>query len=391
MIMKRTTIIGSTGSIGTQALEVIEKFPKYFKVIGLTGWENIKLLAEQIRKFKPQYVSVKDEISKEKLKNILPRPILQMGTPQPKIFCGEKGIEEIAKVPVDICVISTVGISGLYPTLTAIKNSKTVALANKEALVVAGKIVMKYSQRYKTKIIPVDSEHSAIFQCLQGKKQKDIDKIILTCSGGPFLRYSKSKMEQVRPRETLRHPTWKMGKKITVDSATLINKGFEVIEAMHLFKVPLNKIEVVIHPQSIVHSLVKFVDGSYLGHLSYPDMRLPLQYALFYPERKGCLITKEIDFDGLNLSFEKLPQEKFPCFNLAKYSAKLGGSAPVVLNAANEVSVDLFLKGKIKFTDIAKIIEKALNFHQIIKNPSLQNIKKIDEEIRRKIKADLFC
>lgn len=352
--MKKISVLGSTGSIGTSALNVITHLNN-FKLIGLTANKNRSLLKEQSEKFNPEITAVGSD--------------------------GLKNISLISKA--DVVLISVVGAAGLIPLINAIKLKKKIALANKEALVIAGDLITGLLKKYPAKIIPVDSEHSAIFQCIDGKSRKEISKIILTASGGPFRNYSKKNLSKVKLKDVLKHPTWKMGRKITVDSATMINKGFEVIEAHYLFDVPYQKIEVVIHPQSIVHSAVEFIDGSIISQMSKTDMRLAIQYALTYPERKVSTV-KKLDLPAVGkLEFIKFSAKNFPCFELALTSAKIGGTMPAVLNAANEVAVKKFLEGKIRFLQIPKLIERAMKRHRAIKNPNLEDILDADFETRK--------
>lgn len=352
--MKRISIIGSTGSIGTQALEVLEKLQDKFEIIALAGGDNVELLQEQARKFKPRYVVGKGELDR---------------------ICSDKEN--------DIILMSVSGKAGLKPTLTAIENGIDIALANKETLVMAGEIVMQKASEREVNILPVDSEHSAIHQCMKDISQ--VDKLIITASGGPFLHKST---ENVTVGQTLSHPRWKMGKKITVDSATLMNKGLEIIEAHHLFGFDYDKIEVVIHPQSIVHSAIEYSDGSVVAQLGLPSMHIPIQYALSYPERFEGIKSKSFSFtDITRLDFEKPDLNKFPALALAYEAGRMGGTAPAVLNAANEEAVRVFLAGKIKFNDIYKITEAALSAHKVIKNPSIEEIFAVDEEVRAQITA----
>lgn len=370
MTKKKIVILGSTGSIGINTLRVIECLGDRFQVIGLAARKNINLLERQIKKFHPKVVALVDRKSARELrgrfKNI-------------RVLSGREGLIEVATLAeADLIISAIVGAPGLIPTLEAVKAKKRVALANKEALVMAGEIVMREAHKRGVKILPIDSEHSAILQCLKAEKEKDVSRIILTASGGPFLKFSSSRLKSVTPQEALRHPTWEMGKKVTIDSATLMNKGLEVIEAHHLFGVDINRIEVVIHPQAIVHSLVEFVDGTILAHLGTPDMRLPIQYALTHPERLSTPL-KRLDITKIKgLTFQKPDTRKFPCLKLAYEAARIGGTAPTVLNATNEIAVSLFLKRKIGFMEIPKMIEKVLNRHKPIKNPTLSEILKAD-------------
>jgi len=375
---KNIVILGSTGSIGKSALSLIKKFKNEFKVIGISAYENIKELSHQIKIFKPEYVAIhnedKAEILKRKFKNI-------------KILSGINGITFLSTIKkADIILLSIVGAAGIFPLLSAIKAGKKIALANKESLVIAGDIINKELKRYKAEILPVDSEHSAIFQALQGQKKEFIKKIILTASGGPFFEKDKKDLRYIKSEEALRHPTWKMGKKITIDSATLVNKGLEVIEAHYLFDLPYEKIDVVIHPQSIVHSMVEFIDGSIIAQISKPDMKLPIMYALTYPERKKSVINSLDLKNGIKLDFKKIDKLKFRGFFLAVKAGKIGGTMPSCMNAANEVAVKNFIEGKLTFDKIPFYIEKAMNSHRLVKNPTLEDILKTDSETRKKIK-----
>ena len=373
---KYISILGSTGSIGQQALEVISWFPKKFKVRGLAAGGNVDLLAKQIERFNPQVVALKDKEKEEELKK-------RLKSKRVKIHSGLSGLVEVSTIPeVDLVVVSLVGVVGLIPTLSAIKAGKDIALANKEPLVAAGRLVTDEAKKSKVNILPVDSEHSAIFQCLQGEDYSQIKRIILTCSGGPFLNLKLRELRKVTPQQALSHPTWKMGKKISVDSATLMNKGFEVLEARWLFQVEPDKIEVVIHPQSIIHSLVEFEDGSIKAQLSLPDMRLPISYALFYPQRMGKFVLKPFDLTKLKLTFKVPDLGRFPSLGYAREALEAGGTMPAVLNAANEVAVKLFLEEKIGFMDIAILVKQVMDKHKAIKDPSLKNILKVDKWAR---------
>lgn len=375
MKKKQISIIGSTGSIGTQTLEVIEKIPDKFEILALTGGDNIDLLRKQIKQFKPKVVCVKSNNAKVKLK---------MEFSNVKFLSNDEGLEEIcSNKENDLIMVAVSGKIGLKPTLTAIKNKIDIALANKETLVMAGDIVMKEARNNRVSILPVDSEHSAIHQCI--KNISEISKLVITASGGPFLDKCIDDIKNATVEETLAHPKWNMGKKITVDSATLMNKGLEVIEAHHLFGTSYCDIEVVIHPQSIVHSAVEYLDGSIVAQLGWPSMHIPIQYALTYPERIEGIKTKSFSFlDAKTLDFEAPNLEKFPCLKLAYEAGKTGGSAPVCLNAANEEAVFAFLRGEIKLFEISEIVEKTLSKHSLIKNPSLDEILEIDNEIRIK-------
>lgn len=371
--MKKITVLGSTGSIGVSALDVVEKNPGRFRVVALAAGKNIKLLQKQIETFRPQKVSVSDDQSAGELRNLLPSKI------RTKIFARTEGLLEVASFAGSDIVISAIsGAAGLLPTLAAIDAGKDIALANKETMVMAGDIVTKKAKEKEVSILPVDSEHSAIFQCLQGQEYKNINKIILTASGGPFFNYKTSELKKVTVGQALKHPNWKMGKKITVDSASMMNKGLEVIEAKWLFALEMDKIEILIHPQSVVHSMVEFVDGSVLAQLGIPDMRTPIAYALTYPERiKNDLPHLDLIKTG-NLEFHKPDIKRFPCLRLAYEAGICGGTMPAVLNAANEIAVGAFLGERIKFVDLPGIIDKVLSKHNAVKKPLLEDILQAD-------------
>ncbi|VAX16112.1 1-deoxy-D-xylulose 5-phosphate reductoisomerase [hydrothermal vent metagenome] len=351
--MKHIAILGSTGSIGSNALSIIEANPEKFKVHALAAGSNIKKLASQIEKHKPRLASVADAKKAKELRRII--------SGKTKVVHGVEGAMEVAAdYGSDMVLSAMVGAIGLEPTVAAIKAGKNIALANKETIVTAGEIVIKEARLKRVKIIPVDSEHSAIFQALRGEKHKNIKKIILTASGGPFLKHPKNRMDNISIKDALNHPNWKMGKKITIDSATMMNKGLEVIEARWLFNLPAEKIEVVIHQQSIIHSMVEFCDSSLIAQLGLPDMRTPIAFALGYPDRLK-LDLKSLSLPQMKkLTFAEPDTKKFPCLALAYEALKLGGSTPCVLNAANEIAVNAFLNGKIKFTDIPRVIEKTI-------------------------------
>ncbi len=362
--MKKIAILGSTGSIGRQALDVIRALPDELQVIALTGNKNLKLLEIQIKEFQPKMFcsSIKPDIG----------------------YSGEfLSVEDIASHPeVDFVIVATSGKAGLSPTLAALKAGKTVALADKEVLVMAGEIIVREASIREAQILPIDSEHSAIWQCLQGEENKP-HRLFLTASGGPFYHYSQSQLAAVTPEQALQHPVWKMGRKVTIDSATLMNKGLEVIEAHWLFSFPFDSIEILIHPQSIVHSMVEFIDGSLKAQLSWPDMRLPIQYALSYPQRWTNSELPRLDWDKINsLNFESVDYDKFPCLKLAVDAGKSGGTFPAVLCATDEVAVELFLSHKISFPDIAKIVHKTLEQHRNISQPSLEEILAADNWAR---------
>jgi len=358
--VKKIAILGSTGSIGRQALDVVRALPDELKVVALTGHKNLELLGRQISEFQPKMfcASAKPDIS----------------------YGGEfLSVEEIASHPeVDFVIVATAGKAGLSPTLAALKAGKTVALANKEVLVMAGEIIVREASLHQAQILPIDSEHSAIWQCLQGEENKP-RRLFLTASGGPFYHYSQSQLAEVTPEQALQHPVWKMGRKVTIDSATLMNKGLEVIEAHWLFSFPFDSIEILIHPQSIVHSMVEFMDGSLKAQLSWPDMKLPIQYALSYPRRWLNPELPRLDWNKISsLNFEPVDYNKFPCLKLAMDAGKSGGTYPAVLCAADEVAVELFLSHRIGFTDIAKIVQKTLEQHRNTSQPSLEEILAAD-------------
>ncbi len=375
--MKKITLLGSTGSIGTQTLEVLD-YLKEYEVLALAAGKNVQLLAQQIEKYHPKRVSVQKEEDVKFIKSKFPNL---------EVFWGLDGLMEICSdTKNDIILVATSGKIGLKPTLRAIENKIDIALANKETLVMAGEIVMKKARENGVKILPVDSEHSAILQCL-GDKNNDAYRLIITASGGPFLNKTREEMEKSNALEALKHPRWHMGRKITIDSATLMNKGLEVIEAHHLFNMDYDDIKVVIHPQSLVHSFVEFIDGSMLAQVGFPSMHIPIQYALTYPKRQKGIKTNGFSLFGQSMTFEKPDFKKFPCLQMAYDAGKKGGSAPIVLNAANEVAVNDFLTGKISFLDIEKTVEKALSEHNIVYNLSLDDIFEIDNEIRKKYSA----
>lgn len=370
---KNIVILGATGSIGTQALEVVENL-KNINIVGLSTNTNIDILEKQIRKYNPMYVCVTN-IEKA---NILKENIKDTKT---QILTGEEGLIKLATLDnVDTILNSLVGNVGLLPTIYGIRAKKHIALANKETLVSAGELVIKEAKKYNVNIYPIDSEHSAIFQCLQGNKYDEIEKIILTASGGPFRDHTS--LENVTLKEALNHPNWSMGKKITIDSATLMNKGLEVIEAKWLFNVDVDKIEVIIHPQSIIHSMVEYKDSAIMAQLGTPDMKVPIQYALAYPNRIKNDFEKLDLLKYNNLTFKKPDYELFPCLKYAFDAIKIGGTMPCVLNASNEIAVEYFLKEKIKFTDIPKIVYKTMEEHKNKLNYSLEDVLQADKFAR---------
>ncbi|MDD7719463.1 MAG: 1-deoxy-D-xylulose-5-phosphate reductoisomerase [Eubacteriaceae bacterium] len=376
--MKKVAILGSTGSIGTQTLDVIRENRENFKITALTCGSNIELMINQIKEFEPELVAVaKEEDAKR----------LQMKFPSLDVHYGEEGQITAAVSDCDVLLNSVMGMRGLVPTYRAIENGTDIALANKETLVAGGQVIMDQVAKHNVKMLPVDSEHSAIFQCLQGNEGKGISKILLTASGGPFRGYTIEQLEQVTLAQALKHPKWTMGQKITIDSATMMNKGLEVIEAKWLFDVPLDKIQILVHPQSIVHSAVEFEDTSVIAQLGIPDMRIPISVALGYPDRlpyreKGLNFFKE----AANLTFEEPAPEVFRCIDLAYQASEAGGSYPVVLNGANEVLVEMFLKEKISFIDIQRTLESILEKHNPTYNLGLEDIISIDREVRKEIR-----
>ncbi|MDD2585221.1 MAG: 1-deoxy-D-xylulose-5-phosphate reductoisomerase [Syntrophomonadaceae bacterium] len=371
-------ILGSTGSIGQQTLEVIDKHPDIFRVVGLAARDEINILREQIEHYHPLAVAITDQDAYKRLSSTT--------RPGMKIMQGLEGLCEIASLPeADTVLVAVSGAVGIKPTLAAIAAQKRIALANKETLVAAGDIVMQQIKQNGVSLIPVDSEHSAIFQCINGETEY-LKKIWLTASGGPFREFSLNDLQKVTVDMALKHPNWKMGPKITIDSATLMNKGLEVIEAHHLFNVDYNQIEVLVQRESVIHSMVELVDGSFLAHLGAADMRIPIQYALTYPGRMESP-AQSLDFFGLtSIHFEKPDMQKFPALSLAYYAGNTGGTMPAVMNAANEVAVNSFMQGKISFTTIANIVEKVMEKHNLIKIPVLEDIFQADEWARQTCK-----
>ena len=372
--MKKITVLGSTGSIGTQSLEVIKAHPDRFRVEALTCGKNKKKLEEQIEKFRPAFAVTEREEDAHDLMRKFPRT---------EFSWGEKGLIEAAEGGCDMVLNALMGMRGLAPTYAAIQAGKDIALANKETLVAGGELVMDAAAKAGVKLLPVDSEHSAIFQCLEGNQNRPVKKILLTASGGPFRGYTKEQLENVTLAQALKHPKWNMGAKITIDSATMMNKGLEVIEARWLFDVEAEKIQILVHPQSIVHSAVEFMDNSVIAQLGVPDMRIPISLALGYPDRlkNG---ERELDFfgEGSNLTFEKPNPEVFGCISLAYEAIARGGSCPAVMNAANEVLVAAFLEEKIRFVDIEKTLACILDAHKTAYNLDLEGILEIDKETR---------
>ncbi|MDO4451762.1 MAG: 1-deoxy-D-xylulose-5-phosphate reductoisomerase [Lachnospiraceae bacterium] len=378
--MKKIAILGSTGSIGTQTLEVVRE-NKDIEVVGMAAGNNIHLLEKQIREFSPKVVAVwTEEKAKELRANISDLDV--------KIVSGMDGLIEIAVLPqTEILVTAIVGMIGIRPTIAGIEAGKNIALANKETLVTAGHIIMPLAKKHGVSILPVDSEHSAIFQSLQGNEHKAIHKILLTASGGPFRNRKREELENIQVEDALKHPNWEMGRKITIDSSTLVNKGLEVIEAKWLFDVKMEQIEVVVQPQSIIHSMVEYVDGAIIAELGTPDMKLPIQYALYYPERR-YLPGERLDFKKLSqITFEEPDMKTFYGLRLAYEAGKAGGSLPTVFNAANELAVSKFLNREIRYLEIPEIIKECMQNHKNIINPSVEEILATEQEVYKQIES----
>ena len=379
--MKKLSILGSTGSIGQQTLEVVSLYPDQFEVVALAAGSNLALMEEQVRRFSPRLVSLETKDAADQLALRLkdhPVPL--------QVEWGSQGLLAVATHPESNLILSAVvGAVGLPPTLEAIRAGKDIALANKEAMVMAGELIMGEAARRGVQILPVDSEHSAIFQCLEGRRKEDLRRIILTASGGPFRNLPSEQFSEITPERALNHPSWSMGRKITIDSSTLMNKGLEVIEAKWLFDLHIDQIDVLVHPQCVIHSMVEFVDGSVLAQLAITDMQVPILYALSYPHRlpsqRGTL-----DFSRLSpLTFEELDEDRFPCFAYACEAARVGGSMPAVLNAANEKAVSLFLKKKIPYTAIPLLIRRALDSHKPGPVKDLEDILEVDRKVRQQM------
>lgn len=381
--MKRLTILGSTGSVGRNALDIVSSNMNCFKVAVLTAGSNVDLLEKQIKTFSPEVVALADTTAAKELKRRLGRK----HSSSLHILSGNKGITDAAAYKESDFVLSAiVGSAGLAPTLSAIRAGKTIGLANKESLVMAGELIIEESKRYGIKILPVDSEHSAIFQCIEGYRKSDILRIILTASGGPFADKNMCDLHHITPADALKHPRWKMGKKISIDSATLMNKGLEVIEAHFLFGIPPQKIDILIHPQSIIHSMVEFLDRSYIAQLSIPDIKGPIAYALTYPKRLKNIMN-ELDFNSIeSLTFKKPDMKCFPCLSYAYMALEVGGTMPTVINAANEIAVNDFLKGMITFPNIPLVIKKTMDQHNLISEIGLDVILEADKWARKKAK-----
>ena len=381
--MKNVSVLGSTGSIGKQTLEVAAANPDKIKIRALAAHTSDVLLEEQINIFQPDIAALSDEAAAERLK--------KRYTGKTKILAGEAGLLEVATFSeVDTVLASMVGYAGLRPTLAAIEHGKDIALANKETLVAAGSIVMSAVAEHNVTLLPVDSEHSAIFQALAGGKHQEVKRLLITASGGPFRGKKIEDLKNVSVKQCLSHPTWKMGRKITIDSASLMNKGLEVIEAKQLYNVDYDKIQVVVHPQSIIHSMVQYVDGSVIAQLGSTDMRLPIQYALTYPERMVCPAEKLDFWQMKDLTFEKPDTDTFRGLALAYEAGKIGGSMPCVMNATNEIAVEAFLNEKISFLDIYDIIEEAMQSHITLIEPELEDLFEIDSNIRKQVKEKIY-
>ncbi len=384
--MKVISLLGSTGSIGTNTLRVTSSMPEQFRVAGLSGGRNVPLLASQIEQACPEIASCGDGRTSAELQSLLRQRGYRMA--QTRFVHGTEGHIEVSCHPESSFVLSAIsGAAGLLPTYYALEKGKNIALANKETLVMAGELIMRASRKNKAEILPVDSEHNAIHQCLRGGRPAEVRRLILTASGGPFRETPKEKFSSVTPEQALNHPTWSMGRKITIDSATLMNKGLEVIEASWLFGVPPDKIDIAVHPQSIVHSMVEFSDGSILAQLGVTDMRLAIQYALTYPERWQSPLTSLNIFQMPKLEFLEPDRDKFPCLGLAYQALRTGGTAPAVLNAANEVAVEAFLGDRVAFHEIAQIIKSAMDAHQPQAASDLETVLKADAWAREEARA----
>jgi 1-deoxy-D-xylulose-5-phosphate reductoisomerase len=374
--MRNVVLLGSTGSIGTSTIKVAEDLPDRIRLLGLGAGNNMELLLEQTRKHRPEAICIADPAKARELRNVL-------GT-STEVFSGAEGLVKLATLPAaDIVLIAIVGTGGLAPALAAIRAGKDIAVASKEILVMAGEIVMREAREHGVKVLAVDSEHSAIFQCLDGKPPGSVRRLWLTASGGPFRRTPKEEFPGITVERALKHPSWVMGRKITIDSATLFNKGLEMIEARFLFDIEMSRVSVVVHPQSVVHSMVEFVDGCMLAQLSTPDMCLPIQYALTYPER-ACSDRVQTNLAKLgSLTFEEPDPERFPALDLARRAGEVGGTLPAVFNAANEVAVEAFVNGRINFPQISETVSQALNRHQVVPHPTLEQILAVDAWARQ--------
>ncbi|MBC2389910.1 1-deoxy-D-xylulose-5-phosphate reductoisomerase [Listeria booriae] len=378
--MRKINLLGATGSVGSQTLEIVREHPELFQVVALSFGRNMKLGTAVIEEFKPELVSVEHRRDYEKLK---------LEFPNLKVYYGAMGLQEVATYAHgDILINAVMGSVGLQPTLDAIAAGKEIAIANKETLVTAGHLVMRAAKEKGVRIVPVDSEHSAIYQCLQGENPANISKLIVTASGGSFRDRTREQLRNVTVAEALTHPNWSMGNKITIDSATMFNKGLEVIEAHWLFNLDYDDIEVVVHRESVIHSMVAFKDGSHIAQLGLPDMRVPIQYALTHPERASIPFNKPFDITEFGaLHFDKMDFHRFPALKLAYTAGKIGGTMPSVLNAANEIAVAGFLNGQVAFQDIEALVENAMNRHETIANPDLETIFQVDQDTRAYVKT----
>lgn len=374
MKTKQIMILGSTGSVGTKALQIVEKNPEQFRVVGLSTNTNVKALAEQIMKFKPRYVAVTDAAARAEFVKYKP-PFVQV-----------LPMEELSQIKVDCVINGMVGISGLKPSMNVLKNGSTLGIANKEPIVAAGRLMREAAERYGATIIPVDSEHSAIFQCLKAGQTKDVKKVTLTASGGPFVDYTEQQLATVTPQMAIKHPVWSMGTKVSIDSATLMNKGLEVIEAMNLFNLPKEKVDVIVHRESVIHSFVEFIDKTVMACMSMPNMRLPVQLAMTYPDRIDSFV-ESLDLVKLGaLHFERPDLKKFRCLSLAIEAAKLGETACVAVSAADEIAVAEFISGRIGFNDIARYVEKGMSYARGNKVGSVDEVLSIDETVKKYIR-----
>lgn len=377
--MKRLAILGSTGSIGTHTLDVVASHPDQFEVTALAAGNNVDLLQQQVRRFRPRFVAVAGEAAARTLAR-------RLGSDGVEVGWGTDGVCRAgADTGAEMVVSAIVGGAGLVPTMAALRAGKALALANKETLVMAGELVTAEARARGIRILPVDSEHSAIFQCLENQDARKVRRLVLTASGGPFRTRPLEAFATITPEDALRHPTWAMGKKITIDSATLVNKGLEVIEAQWLFGLPVDQVDVIVHPQSVIHSMVEYIDGSVLAQLGVPDMRLPIQYALTYPARYACPAARLSLEQVGGLTFETVDRRKFPCLDLAYEAARGGGSWPAVLNAANEVAVQWFLDRRIGFDEIPTIIRKALDAHPHRAIRSVEDVLEVDRKVRESL------
>lgn len=383
-MVRRLSILGSTGSIGRSALDVVERFPDRFQVTALAAGRNVDLLAEQVQRYRPALVSVLDEAAAVELGRILPPG---SGT---EIVFGRAGAEAAAELPeADLVLSAIVGAAGLPPTHAALKAGKTLALANKETLVMAGGLIMDLARKQDVTVLPVDSEHSALFQCLEGRSRDSVERLILTASGGPFWDFQPDRLANVTPEQALNHPRWDMGPRVTIDSATLMNKGLELIEAHHLFDQPLEKISILIHPQAMIHSLVQFIDGQFIGQMGPADMRLPIAFALAYPDRLPLELAPPEFAPAEPLTFVEPDRDKFPCLDLARRAAEAGAGYPVVLNAADEVAVDAFLKGVIGFLQIPALVDRVLAAYGGGRASNLDDILAVDRWARQRAEEEL--